>query len=158
VPTSHKSLLTIVKSKLKLTTGNAKRDDKYNRDAYRRLDPSQIIAKPINITRRKWPCRISGDYWQASHCGGPGSIPGHLMWDLLWSERNWDRFSPSTSVFLAKHSTDCSTLINIHHHHPGTSTIGHLVASLLVNTVPLQLKKISGRKLLLLLLLLLFEC
>jgi hypothetical protein len=38
------------------------------------------------------------------------------MWDLWWTKRHWGRFSPSTSS-LAKHSTDCFTLIIIY--HPG---------------------------------------
>jgi hypothetical protein len=40
------------------------------------------------------------------------------MWDLSWIRRHWGRFSLSTSVSPAKHSTDFSTLIIIHH-HPG---------------------------------------
>jgi hypothetical protein len=39
------------------------------------------------------------------------------MWDLWWTKQHWGRFSPSTLVFLAKHSTDFSTLIIIY--HPG---------------------------------------
>jgi hypothetical protein len=38
------------------------------------------------------------------------------MWDLWWTERHWRSFFSSTSVSPAKHSTDCSTLIIIHHH------------------------------------------
>jgi cellulose synthase/poly-beta-1,6-N-acetylglucosamine synthase-like glycosyltransferase len=41
------------------------------------------------------------------------------MWDLWWTKRQWGRFSfQVTSVSLAKHSTDCSTLIIviINHH------------------------------------------
>jgi hypothetical protein len=44
------------------------------------------------------------------------------MWDFWWTKRHWDTFTPSTSVFLAKHSIDCSTLIIIiiiTQHHPG---------------------------------------
>jgi hypothetical protein len=53
----------------------------------------------------------------ASHRGGPGSIPGQVMWDLWWTKWHWGRFSPNTSVSPANfHSTDCSTLIV---YHPG---------------------------------------
>jgi hypothetical protein len=38
------------------------------------------------------------------------------MWDLWWTKRNWDKFSPSTTASLAKHFTYCSTYH--HHHHP----------------------------------------
>jgi hypothetical protein len=33
------------------------------------------------------------------------------MWGLWWTKRHWGRFSPSTSVSLAKHSTDFSIII-----------------------------------------------
>jgi hypothetical protein len=48
----------------------------------------------------------------ASHRGGPGSIPGHVVWDLWWTKWRWGRLSPITSVSPANsHSTDCSTFI-----------------------------------------------
>jgi hypothetical protein len=46
----------------------------------------------------------------ASHRGGPGSPPGS-MWGLWWTKRQWDRFSPSTSVSRANHSTNFSIII-----------------------------------------------
>jgi hypothetical protein len=33
------------------------------------------------------------------------------MWGLRWTKRHWGRFSPSTSVFLANHSTNFSIII-----------------------------------------------
>jgi hypothetical protein len=33
------------------------------------------------------------------------------MWGLWWTKRNWGRFSPSTSVFPANHTTKFSTII-----------------------------------------------
>jgi hypothetical protein len=45
----------------------------------------------------------------------PRSIPGVVTWDLWWTKRHWGRFSPSTSVSPANRSTDCFTLIIIHH-------------------------------------------
>jgi hypothetical protein len=52
----------------------------------------------------------------ASYIGGPGSIPGQVMSDLLWTKWHWGRFSPSTSVSAANlHSTDCSTITIIYH-------------------------------------------
>jgi hypothetical protein len=54
----------------------------------------------------------------ASHGGGLGSSPDHVM-QHFWSTK-WlcGRFSPSTSVSPANfHSTDCFTLIIIY--HPG---------------------------------------
>jgi hypothetical protein len=45
-----------------------------------------------------------------SHPGGPGSRPGS-MWGLWWTKRHWGRFSPSTSVSPANHSTDFFIII-----------------------------------------------
>jgi hypothetical protein len=43
-------------------------------------------------------------------------VPGQVMWNFWWTKWYWGRFPPSTSVSLANsHSTDCSTLIIIHH-------------------------------------------
>jgi hypothetical protein len=33
------------------------------------------------------------------------------MWGLWWTKRHWGRFSPSTSVSLANHSTNFSIII-----------------------------------------------
>jgi hypothetical protein len=33
------------------------------------------------------------------------------MWGLWWTKRHWGRFSPSTSVSPANHSTDFSIII-----------------------------------------------
>jgi hypothetical protein len=52
-----------------------------------------------------WPCRSSGGQSPASHFGGPGSSTCQVMWDLWWTKRHWDRFSP------VKHPTDCTILI-----------------------------------------------
>jgi hypothetical protein len=50
------------------------------------------------------------------HRGGPGSSPGHVMWDLWRTKWHWCRFYPSTSVSPASfHSTNCSTLTIIYH-------------------------------------------
>jgi hypothetical protein len=38
------------------------------------------------------PCHGSDGQSPASHCGGPGSIPGQSMWDLWWTKWQWDRF------------------------------------------------------------------
>jgi hypothetical protein len=46
----------------------------------------------------------------ASHSGGPGSRTGN-MWGLWCTKRHWGRFSPSTSVSPANHSTDFSIII-----------------------------------------------
>lgn len=51
-----------------------------------------------------------------SHCGGPGSRTGQIMWDLLWAEWQWGRFSVSTSFSPANsYSTRCSTVTIICH-------------------------------------------
>jgi hypothetical protein len=42
--------------------------------------------------------------------GGLGSRPVN-MWGLWWTKRRWGRFSPSTSVSPANHSTDFSIII-----------------------------------------------
>jgi hypothetical protein len=56
----------------------------------------------------------SGGQPSASHRDGPGSSPGHVMWDLLWTERHWGRFPPSTLVSPVSHSFHQSS-----HHCPG---------------------------------------
>jgi hypothetical protein len=58
------------------------------------------------------------------------------MWDLLCKKWHWGRFSPSTSVSPAEHSSDCSILIIIlgWYNRP-------LVVSVVVNSVPLDPKK-----------------
>jgi hypothetical protein len=40
----------------------------------------------------------------------PGSRTGS-MWGLWWTKRHWGRFSPSTSVSPANHSTNFSSII-----------------------------------------------
>jgi hypothetical protein len=35
----------------------------------------------------------------ASDLGGLGSIPAHIMWDLLWTKWHWGRFSPQLLRF-----------------------------------------------------------
>jgi hypothetical protein len=47
---------------------------------------------------------------EASHRGGLGSIPGLAKWDLWWTKWRRGRFSPSTSVSSAIHSTKFSIL------------------------------------------------
>jgi hypothetical protein len=50
--------------------------------------------------------------WKDSHCGGPGSSPGLVKWDLWWTKWRWDRFYPSTSISLASlHSIKFSIII-----------------------------------------------
>jgi hypothetical protein len=46
----------------------------------------------------------------ASHRDDPGSHPGR-MWGLWWTKRHWGRFSQSTSIFPANHSTNFFTII-----------------------------------------------
>jgi hypothetical protein len=51
-----------------------------------------------------------------SHRGGPGLLPGQVMWDLRQKNWRWGRFSPSTLVSLANpHSINSSIFIQ----HPG---------------------------------------
>jgi hypothetical protein len=56
-----------------------------------------------------------GEY-TINNSSSPGSSFGQFKWDLWWTKWNWDRFSASTSVSPATHSTDCSILII---YHPG---------------------------------------
>jgi hypothetical protein len=63
------------------------------------------------------------------------------MWDLWWTYGHWGRISLNTSVSLAKQSTSCSTLIIIHHHHHMSRYNRPVVASVIVDSVPDQLKK-----------------
>jgi hypothetical protein len=61
------------------------------------------------------------------------------MWDLWWTKKYWGRFSPSTSVYPAKHSTGCYTLIIISgwYNRP-------VMASIRADSVPLHPK--GGKK------------
>jgi hypothetical protein len=68
----------------------------------------EILHEKLN--RTSWPCRSSSGWSLASHRGGPGSRPGS-MWGLWWTKRQWGRFSPSTSVSPANHSTNFSIII-----------------------------------------------
>jgi hypothetical protein len=66
---------------------------------------ASVFSKQIYFQEpTAWSCRSSGGQSPASHRGGPVSIPGQVMWDLWRIERQWGRFSPSTSVSLATHS------------------------------------------------------
>lgn len=58
------------------------------------------------------PCHSSGGLMLASHCNGPGSSPGRVMWNLSWTKWQWG----SSKVSPAKHSIDCSTPIIIIYH------------------------------------------
>jgi hypothetical protein len=44
----------------------------------------------------------------------PGFDPGSSHADLLWKMRYWSTFYPSTSVSVASHYTNCSTLIAVY--------------------------------------------
>jgi hypothetical protein len=69
------------------------------------------------------------------------------MWYLQWTKPHWDRISPSISVSPANHSTDCSTLIIIHH-HPGLvqQVSSGLSISGLGSTPPQKRKKEKKKK------------
>jgi hypothetical protein len=44
----------------------------------------------------------------ASHRGGPCSIPGQVMWDLLWKKWHWSVFSHISKIYPASsYSTNC---------------------------------------------------
>jgi hypothetical protein len=49
-------------------------------------------------------------YTNRPHRGGPGSVLGLVKWDLWWTKWPRGRFSPSTSVSPANHSTNFSIL------------------------------------------------
>jgi hypothetical protein len=86
------------------------------------------------------PARVvSLAWWPVQHDHRPLPLfePGSGHVEFVVDKRRWGKFSPSTSVFPAKHSTDWSTLISIHH-HPG------LVGSVIVDTFPLH--PIEGKK------------
>jgi hypothetical protein len=51
----------------------------------------------------------------AFHHGVLGSSPTQNTWDLWWTKWQCNRFSASTYISPANHSTECSTLIIIHH-------------------------------------------
>jgi hypothetical protein len=88
------------------------------------------LEKRNSIIRKKKPCKAvdrSGGWSPVSHRGGPGSSPGHVMWDLWWKKWQWDRFSPSTSVSPA--NSPLHQQLHIHHHlSSGSGTLGQTVA------------------------------
>jgi hypothetical protein len=52
----------------------------------------------------------------ASHRGCPGSSPGQIMWDFLWTKWHWGMFSLSIPVSPVNlHSTNYSTITLIYH-------------------------------------------
>jgi hypothetical protein len=69
--------------------------------------------------RSQWLLVFSALWWKhvkcltvlpTSHRGGLGSRPGST-WNLWWTKRHWGRYSPSTSVSPANHSTNFSIII-----------------------------------------------
>jgi hypothetical protein len=62
------------------------------------------------------------------YCGGPGSSPGQVMWDLWWTKWHWDRFSSNTLVSSTK--SNSINMLHIHHHlSSGAVTTGQTVAA-----------------------------
>jgi hypothetical protein len=55
------------------------------------------IFECSSVNRR---CRGSGSYSPTSHSGGPRLIPGQSIWDLWWTEWQWERFSSEYFGFL----------------------------------------------------------
>jgi hypothetical protein len=54
-------------------------------------------------------CHGWGSSSLASHHGGPGSHPGHSMWDLWWTKWHWDKFFFKFSLsVLFHHHFPCS--------------------------------------------------
>jgi hypothetical protein len=51
----------------------------------------EVLVPNLNSVNG-WPCHGSIGQSPASHCGGPGSIPVHYIWDLWWTKWHWDRF------------------------------------------------------------------
>jgi hypothetical protein len=89
----------------------------------------------------KGPCRSSSSQSLASHCGGPGLHPGS-MWDLWWTKRHGDRFSPSTSVSPANHYTNFSIIIITGGWHNRPNSRRSDERSELDSTHPYQFKKV----------------
>jgi hypothetical protein len=85
------------------------------------------------------PCSSSGSWSPAFHRGGPGTRTSQVMWDLWWTMRHWRRFYSSTSVSLAKYSTDCSTVIIIRGWYNRS-----VVVSVIVDSVPFCPPKREG--------------
>jgi hypothetical protein len=73
-----------------------------------------LVNLPQRVGLRAMPVMLR---WRQVVWQRPGSSPDKAMWDLWWTKRHCGRFLPSTSVPPATHSTDCLTLIIIH--HPG---------------------------------------
>jgi hypothetical protein len=73
------------------------------------------------------------------------------MWDLWWTKQHWGKYSPSTSVSFAKHSTHCSTLIIIIIIiiiiTIWVGRTGHLVASVIADSALFYPKKQYKKKL-----------
>jgi hypothetical protein len=86
----------------------------------------------LNLPATLWP-RVPGIIVgvKGGQAGSPDSSPDQVMWDLWWRKRHYEYLGFSCQAF---HS----------HHHPsssGAGTIGHLVASVKVDSVPLHPKK-----------------
>jgi hypothetical protein len=75
-----------------------------------------------NMLRAQYRQRHStSGYSLASHCGGSGSIPGQVKWDLWWTGAlGW--------VFSENFGFHCQSSFH-HHNHPGQATIGQSVAT-----------------------------
>jgi hypothetical protein len=89
-----------------------------------------LLLASIAINYERRPCHSSRGYSPTSYRGGPGLIPGQVMWDLWWIERHWDRFSASTSVCPALQSS-------------GSGTIGQIV-TVVPTGLPTKLQKMTA--------------
>jgi hypothetical protein len=75
----------------------------------------QNWMKPQEMWRLSRPIDQAFGRWLPT-AKAQGSSPGRVVWDLWWPNQHCAIFSPSTSVSLENHSTDCSTFIIIIHH------------------------------------------
>jgi hypothetical protein len=66
------------------------------------------------------------------------------MWGLWWTKRHWGRFSPSTSVSPANHSTDFSIIIIIQGWHKRPLS-GRSAEWTLIPPPTMQIKKKGGK-------------
>jgi hypothetical protein len=94
------------------------------------LQHTSVVDTVKNIT-----VNVAVPYLRRSFVSFPPQLPGsgHVGFVVDKGTRGQD-FSEYFGAPPAKHSTDCSTLII-------NGTIGHLVASAIVNSVPLHLQK-----------------
>jgi hypothetical protein len=86
----------------------------YSSDQDLLLGVDEMFTQFLQQHQSERPCRTSGEQSPASHRLVAGSIPGQVIWDLLWTKWHWGGFSLHTSVSPANpHFTNSSIFIPV---------------------------------------------